>query len=94
MVHTKVYDYIIVGTGPGGATTAKELASHNKRILIIEYGSRVSITGFTKLGQLSNEKYSEEGIQIGRARLLGGSSYTAMGNAVDPPQSILKEWGI
>jgi choline dehydrogenase-like flavoprotein len=94
MVHTKIYDYIVVGTGPGGATIAKELASHNKRILIIEYGPRVSSTGFTKLGQLSNEKYSEEGIQIGRARLLGGSSYTAMGNAVDPPQSVIKEWGI
>jgi choline dehydrogenase-like flavoprotein len=94
MANTRIYDYIIVGTGPGGATIAKELTSQSKKVLIIEYGPRVSKTGFINIAQLSDEKYSEEGIQIGRARLLGGSSYIAMGNAVNPPPSILQEWGI
>ena len=94
MVNTKIYDYIVVGTGPGGATVAKELASQNKNILIIEYGPRVTKTGFTNSALLSDEKYSKEDMQIGRARLLGGSSYIAMGNAVNPPLDILREWGI
>ena len=94
MVPDKIYDYIIVGTGPGGATVAKELASQEKHILLVEYGPRVSSTGFTNLTKLSNEQYSVEGMQIGRARLLGGSSYTAMGNAVTPPPSIIGEWGV
>ena len=94
MVPDKIYDYIIVGTGPGGATVAKELASQKKNVLLVEYGPRVSSTGFTKMTKLSNEQYSVEGIQIGRARLLGGSSYIAMGNAVTPPPSITREWGI
>ena len=37
MKSDKVYDYIVVGTGPGGATVAKELAALKKRILMIEY---------------------------------------------------------
>ena len=94
MVLEKIYDYIVVGTGPGGATVARELASQNKHILIIEYGPRLSSTGFTKMAKLFNEQYSEEGIPIGRARLLGGSSYIAMGNAVSPPPRIIREWGI
>jgi len=95
----KEYDYIIVGTGPGGATVAKELAAAKKRILIIEYGPRLSVTGYMKAARkafIENNRLlrSEEGIWIGRARILGGSSYVAMGNAVTPPVSILNEWGI
>jgi choline dehydrogenase-like flavoprotein len=94
------YDYIIVGTGPGGATVAKELAAANKRILMIEYGPRLTQTGYLKvsrkafLGKDNRMLRSEEGIWIGRTRILGGSSYVAMGNAVTPPTDILDEWGI
>ena len=94
MVPGRIYDFIIVGTGPGGATVARELAAHKKHVLLVEYGPRVSSTGFTNLAKLYNEKYSAEGMQMGRARLLGGSSYIAMGNAVTPPPGIMREWGI
>jgi choline dehydrogenase-like flavoprotein len=97
----KEYDYIIIGTGPGGATVAKELAAIKKRVLMIEYGPRLNATGFMKIGRSkifrdnnNNLLRTEEGIWIGRARMLGGSSYVAMGNAVTPPSSILNEWGI
>ena len=97
----KEYDFIIVGTGPGGATIAKELAAAKKRVLMIEYGPKLNVTGFMKIGRNkvlrddnNNPLRSEEGIWIGRARMLGGSSYVAMGNAVSPPVSILNEWGI
>ena len=97
----KEYDYIVVGTGPGGATVAKELAANNKRVLMIEFGPRLNTTGFMRVGRNkmsrddnNNLLHSEEGIWIGRARMLGGSSYVAMGNAVTPPISILNEWGI
>ena len=97
----KEYDFIIVGTGPGGATVAKELAAVKKRVLMIEYGPRLADTGFMKIGRNkifrddnNNLLHSEEGIWVGRARMLGGSSYVAMGNAVTPPVGILNEWGI
>jgi len=95
----KKYDYIIVGSGPGGATLAKELSHKTRHILIVEYGPR-----FTKIGlratipiYLDKKKRllrSEGGIWIQRARILGGSSYIAQGNAVTPPKEIFNEWGI
>jgi len=90
----KIYDYIVVGTGPGGATVASELASQEKNIIIIEYGPRQTSTGFTNSSKMYDERHSLEGIPIGRARVLGGSSFVAMGNAVTPPPGIIKEWGL
>ncbi len=33
------YDVVVVGSGPGGATVAKELAAKGKLALILEWGS-------------------------------------------------------
>ncbi|NHK29876.1 MAG: GMC family oxidoreductase [Asgard group archaeon] len=96
----KKYEYVVVGTGPGGATIAQELSKANKSVAILEYGNR-----YTKKGQINvltniylNEKlglkYTSGNISIGRARMLGGSSYFAQGNAVTPPDKIFREWGI
>jgi choline dehydrogenase-like flavoprotein len=73
------YDYIVVGSGPGGATLAKELASQGRRVLIVEYGPRLGRTGMLAT---RNAYKDESGSQI------------AMGNAVTPPAKILREWGI
>ena len=35
---TESVDVIVVGTGPGGATVARELAGKNRNILILEGG--------------------------------------------------------
>ncbi|HMA86997.1 MAG TPA: NAD(P)-binding protein, partial [Desulfosalsimonadaceae bacterium] len=32
------FDAIIVGTGPGGATVARELSKAGKKVLILEWG--------------------------------------------------------
>ncbi|MBY9001601.1 MAG: FAD-binding protein [Candidatus Heimdallarchaeota archaeon] len=47
MTTRQVYDYIIVGSGPGGDTVAKELAEAKKKVLIVEYGPR-----FTEKGEI------------------------------------------
>jgi choline dehydrogenase-like flavoprotein len=46
----KECDFIIVGTGPGGATIAKQLAAIKKRVLTVEYGPKLDVTGFMKIG--------------------------------------------
>lgn len=38
-------DYIIVGSGPGGATVAKELSQRKKKVLILEWGDNNPLTG-------------------------------------------------
>ena len=95
----KKYDYIIVGSGPGGATIAKELSRKTKDILIVEYGPSFSKTGAVKvtpiyLDEKRRQLKTEGGIWVGRARILGGSSYVAMGNSVTPPKKRFQEWGI
>lgn len=99
MTTEHVYDFIIVGSGPGGATVAKELAEAKKKVLIVEYGPRFTEKGSLKASKIFLDKEkkltkTDGGIWIGRARILGGSSYVAMGNAVTPPDKILKEWKI
>ena len=93
------YDYIVVGSGPGGATVAKELSRKTKGVLIVEYGPRFTKTGASKVTPIFLDKErrnlkTDGGIWVGRAKVLGGSSYVAMGNAVTPPKKIFKEWGI
>jgi choline dehydrogenase-like flavoprotein len=38
-------DYIVVGSGPGGATVAKELTQRKKKVLILEWGDNDPLTG-------------------------------------------------
>lgn len=100
MILKNEYDYIVVGTGPGGATIARELAQEKRNILIVEYGPRLNETGFLKvaskafLDKTKKPLRSDGDIWFGRARILGGSSYVAMGNAATPPQKIFDEWGL
>ena len=49
MALKQIHDYIVVGSGPGGATVAKELSEENKSVLIVEYGPRFTETGETKV---------------------------------------------
>lgn len=96
----KKYEYIVVGSGPGGATIARELSRANKSVAILEYGphyqKKGQINAFSNvyLDEDKGLKFTSGGISIGRSRILGGSSYFAQGNAVTPPDKIFKEWGI
>ena len=100
MILKKEYDYIVVGTGPGGATVAKELAREKRNILMVEYGPRLNDTGFLKVAskaftdKTKKPLRSDGNIWFSRARILGGSSYVAMGNAATPPKKIFDEWGL
>ncbi|MFU8771747.1 MAG: GMC family oxidoreductase N-terminal domain-containing protein, partial [Anaerolineales bacterium] len=100
MILNKEYDYIVVGTGPGGATVAKEISKENSNLLILETGRRLKNTGFIKVApkafeeNAKNPLRSDGNIYFSRARILGGSSYVAMGNAPTPPEKVFNEWGI
>ena len=94
------YDYVVIGSGPGGGTIAMELANEDSTCLILEYGPRLKKTGFLNvapkafLDKTKRTLRSDGNIWFGRSRVLGGGSYVAQGNAATPPQKILDEWKI
>lgn len=100
MSDNRRWEDIVVGTGPGGATVARELARGGRRVLMVEYGPRFTETGFFKTtrgifrDREGRSLRSRGGVLIGRSRVLGGGSYVAMGNAVTPPEERLAGWGL
>jgi len=97
----KEYDVIIVGSGPGGATVAKELSQHNKKVLILEWGSNAPIKGTLLQAArmigipgrsllVTNKKMH----LLLRGITTGGSSVFYCGTAFDPPFEMLESHGI
>ena len=72
----ELLDYIVVGSGAGGATVAKELSSAGKRILFLENGKKLppgrASTAYTIL---------PSGVEVWQTICLGGTTMVTMGNA-------------
>ncbi|MES2901597.1 MAG: FAD-dependent oxidoreductase [Pseudomonadota bacterium] len=94
------YDVIVVGSGPGGASTALELARRGQRVLILEQGSAAPVRG--NLVQMARmAAVPGKGAFLHRdASLLvqgitaGGSSTVNFATAADPPAALFAAWGI
>lgn len=95
----KEYEYIVVGSGPGGAPAALELAKAGKNVLLIERGAyHDKFLGFP-LGARLLEKFflfnrSKEGVILERGITVGGSSMVYQGNVFDPPDFLIKKMGL
>ncbi len=94
------YDVIVAGSGPGGASTARELARRGKRVLILEQGSASPVAG--TLSQMARfAAVPGKGAFLHRdASLLvqginaGGSSTVNFATAADPPAALFAAHGI
>lgn len=97
----KEYDAIIVGSGPGGATVAKELSQRDKKVLILEWGSNAPIKG-TLLQSATMIGIPGKSILITNKKMhlllrgitTGGSSVFYCGTAFDPPFEMLESHDI
>ena len=87
-------EVVVVGSGPGGATVARDLTLQGKKVLILEWGADNPPTG-TTLGGLKNYVggwfsmgkgvlVSRELTTMIRAITLGGTSLMYCGTAYDP----------
>lgn len=96
------FDYLIVGSGTGGATLANELALRGKDVLVVDCGKRE-----TSLGTFSDcvryfdankltliPKHSMEGTTLWRTLMVGGSSEVACGNGIRSLETELNDYGI
>jgi choline dehydrogenase-like flavoprotein len=96
----KNFDVIVAGTGPGGATVAKEMTRRGKKVLMLEWGPGVPVTGsfwqyFTQLlipgkSMLITNKL----LAMVRGITTGGSSMFYYGTCFPVPFEMLKGKGV
>ncbi len=94
------YDAIIVGSGPGGATVAKELSKKKKRVLILEWGPNPKLKGkfyqylLYQLIPFKSLLLTNKFLGMVRGIITGGSSLFYYGTCFPVPVDMLNKYGI
>ena len=95
---TTNFDVIVVGSGPGGATVAREMARTKKRVLILEKGKyhRGLGTYPGALSMLDRAGFykSREGLNMLKVTTVGGATMLYSGSAAMPPAWLKSKYGI
>jgi choline dehydrogenase-like flavoprotein len=94
------FDVIVVGTGPGGASVARELAANGAKVAMLEQGSAAPIKG--TLGQMAamaavpgkGAFIHRDASLLVRAITLGGTSTINFATAAPPPAAMFASHGI
>lgn len=94
------HDYIIVGSGPGGATVAKELSQKKKKVLIFEWGDKDPLTGSFWWGAKSflwpgrSLLFTPQMLGLVRGIAAGGSTVFYYATCFPVPLDMLKSHGL
>ncbi|WP_395006747.1 GMC family oxidoreductase N-terminal domain-containing protein [Undibacterium sp.] len=97
---TPQFDVIVVGSGPGGASVAHELARQQQRVLIIEQGSAAPLTGtlwqMARMAAIPGRGayFNQDTSLLVSALAAGGSSVINYATAVTPPMEMFAKYGI
>ena len=86
-MNSKKYEFLIVGSGAGGATLARELSKKAKKVLVVEKGKYEQKLGtlrgslrFYDTNKLTKlPKKSKEGVILYRTIMAGGSTVVYIG---------------
>jgi choline dehydrogenase-like flavoprotein len=100
------FDVVIVGSGAGGGTVAKELAPlcrEGMRIAVLEWGPRLKEEEFTgREAEMAERLYFDNGgfltrdraMTLAFARAYGGSTVVYTGTSLPLPEEVLVRWGV
>jgi choline dehydrogenase-like flavoprotein len=100
MLSKKEFDAIVVGSGPGGATVARELSRKGKSVLILEWGDNDPVKGnlwqFIPRAMTPGKSLliTGQGLGVTRGITTGGSSLFYCATAFDPPLEMLNSYGV
>lgn len=94
-------DFVVVGSGPGGATLARELARAGRAVILLERGRdwRTSKLYGTYAGPLLYADkhallFTREGLNIVRPLMVGGATSMYCGCSAHPPAWLQSRYGI
>lgn len=97
----KEAEVVVVGSGPGGATVARQLARAGKKVLLLERGKdyRCALYYGTYLGAITYADrrsllFTKEGLNIIRPLMVGGATSMYCGSAARPPSWLKEKYGI
>ncbi len=94
------FDVIVVGSGPGGATTAKELSQRGKKVLVLEWGPKPVLKGsfwqYVMYGAMPGRSLlmTDQWLGLVRGIITGGSSIFYYGTCFPVPFDMLKSRGV
>lgn len=102
----KSYDIVIVGSGAGGGTVAKELAPlvrEGMKVLVLEQGARFRDHEFTgREVEMAGDLYEDAGgfltaegtMTLAFGRAYGGSTVVYTGTSLIAPERVIQHWGV
>jgi choline dehydrogenase-like flavoprotein len=95
------YDAVVVGSGPGGAMVARELARAGERVALLErgrdwrghrlYGTYAGAMMYAEKHALL---FTREGLQIVRPLMVGGATNMFAGCSAPPPSWLRERYGV
>jgi hypothetical protein len=89
------FDAIVVGSGPGGATVAKELSKRKKTVLILERGGNAPLKdSLLATASIFNGVPVGDNLAMGRAFTTGGTTAVYLAVADPPPLETYLSLGI
>jgi len=94
------FDVIVVGSGPGGASVARELSLRSTKVMVLEWGNNKPINGTmvqtVGMGLIPGKSllFTSQMLGVVRGITTGGSSVMAYATALDPPLAMLQSHGV